>query len=95
MVVSDPSYRREAGLARFAQRELAARSGEDLISEIVLQDHPHAPVGSVELGDEIRIQGDAGWREVDMWARVTAISIRPDAADTQVLSVQRSDTIGL
>lgn len=94
-MVSDPTYRRQIGLDRFARRELAARSGVDLIDEITLRDHPHAPVGSLELGDEIYLEGRTGWRELDFWARVVGISIKPDQGDAQVLSVQRSDTIGL
>ncbi|PYG00154.1 hypothetical protein SAMN05216184_10493 [Georgenia satyanarayanai] len=48
------------------------------ITELTVYDHPHAPVGAVQLGDEIRLMGRLDWAEVDMWLRVMAITYTPD-----------------
>lgn len=63
------------------------------ITEIQLSDHPHAPVGSVTPGDEIFVQGRLGWRVLEMWCRVTAVSFRPSDPSAQTLSVTRSDRV--
>lgn len=94
VAVTDKSRKSQKGVERFAKAELAARTGVDTISELYVRDHPHARVGALNVGDEILVEGRTGWREVEMWCKVTAISIRPDDGDSQVLSVVRSDTLG-
>lgn len=91
--VSDPTIRTtEAANAR-AQQELAKRVTSQDIAEIVVVDHPHASLGSIDLGDEIYVEGDLGWVDFSAWCRVVARSISPDSADSHVLTVLRSDRI--
>ena len=40
------------------------------ISELVVADHPAAPVSAFGPGDEIRVRGDAGWVHLDHWVRI-------------------------
>ena len=32
-------------------------------------------------GDEIYVTGDAGWQDLDMWVRITELSINPDNSE--------------
>ena len=65
------------------------------ISALEVRDHPQAPIGSYDVGDEIRVQGDTGWADIDLWMRVTAIGISPEAGDAASLSLIRSDKVGV
>lgn len=93
VTMSDPTLKtQEACLAR-AEQEIAKRFNVDDISEITLTDHPHARMGSVDLGDEIYVQGELGWIDYAAWHRVVARSFQPDDGDSQVLTLIRSDRI--
>lgn len=88
----DKSARDQRAVNAVALGELKWRSMMDGdITEIQMVDHPHAPVGSVSPGDEVFIQGRLGWRTLEMWCRVTAVSIKPADPHAQTLSVTRSD----
>lgn len=91
VVVTDKSRRTQRSIDRFARQELQWRTGQHSVADVVLTDHTHAPVGSLQVGDEILVQGPAGWVELEVWCRVISISIRPDDGDSQVLAIQRSD----
>lgn len=93
-VVSDPSIQTDADAARRAEQELASRIVSDDITDIQLLDHPHAPMGSVDLGDEILLEGETGWVDLEVWVRVIARRISPDDGDVMGLTVIRSDRIG-
>ena len=78
-----------------AVKEIAARLGDVDITEIVMVDHPHAPLGSVAPGDEIFIQTTDGWTDrLELWCRVLAVTINPDAGAAQ-LTVTRTEKAGL
>jgi hypothetical protein len=92
-VVSDPGIN-DLRLAQIrADQELAKRIILDDMTEIVLNDHPHAPAGSVDLGDEILLEGETGWIDLEVWCRVVARRISPDASDAVTLTVIRSDRL--
>lgn len=61
------------------------------VQQIVLWDHPHAPAGAVQAGDEIYIEGRLDWVELGMWVRVTQRSIRPSDLSSVTLTVTRTD----
>jgi hypothetical protein len=92
-VVTDPSLRSQSAVNAAARRELAWRNKIDVISEVVVRDHPHADVGSLSVGDEIRVQGDLGWIEHDSWYRVISRKITPASPDRMALTLIRSDRI--
>lgn len=51
------------------------------IDTLVVMDTPLAPMRSYEPGDEVFVLGDAGWADLDMWVRITEITINPDNTD--------------
>ena len=92
-VVTDSSLMSAQATNDIARQEIAWRSAVDSLSGITVYDHPNAPVGSVDLGDEIYIEGRLGWRTIEFWARVTSISISPANAEVMALAVTRSDRL--
>jgi len=93
VTVSDPSVKTEAEANLRAESELAKRFNIENISDVVVTDHPHAPMGSVDLGDEILIEGDLGWIELEVWCRVVGRTMSPDNSNAQSLTLIRSDRI--
>lgn len=86
-VVADKGLRTKVAADEAARRELEFRLGLGEISEVVVRNHVHAPLGSLNIGDEIRLEGDAGWLQVDRWLRVVAESVDPDAPDVMTYTV--------
>jgi hypothetical protein len=92
-VISDPSVQSTDLANARAEQELAKRFIVDDLREITLRDHPHAPMGSVNLGDEILIEGETGWIDLEVWVRVLARRLNPDSGEAMGLTVIRSDRI--
>lgn len=90
-VVTDKSLRSQTSVNALARRELAMRLEAEEVSTVIVRNHPHADVTAIEVGDEIRIQAEGGWRDVDLWCRVLSRSIKPDSSDDVELSVIRAD----
>lgn len=93
-VVSDPSLRTIRAANTRAQQEMAWRADLDDISDLRVRDSSHAPVGSVTVGDEIYVEGDTGWKDLNNWVRVLSRTIAPDDGDYMQLSVARTDKLG-
>ena len=93
VTISEPSLTTAAACIARAEQEIAKRFNIDDITEITVADHPHAPMGSVDIGDEILVQGDIGWVEYMNWCRVVGRTFSPDDGDSQTLSLIRSDRI--
>jgi hypothetical protein len=93
VVVSDTSVSDQRVANMRAQQELAKRIVVDNIADIVLEDHPNAPMGSVNLGDEILLEGETGWVDFEVWVRVVGRKISPDAGEAMTLTVIRSDRL--
>jgi hypothetical protein len=92
-VVSDPTVKDQSVAQKFAEIELAKRFNIENITEVMVSNHAHAPIGSVDLGDEILVQGDLGWIDLETWCRVIGRTMAPDDSDMQVLTLLRSDRI--
>lgn len=92
-VVSDTTVHDQRVAFVRAKQELAKRSIVQDITEITLLDHPNAPVGSVSLGDELLLEGDTGWVDLEVWVRVVATKISPDQGGAMTLTVIRSDRL--
>lgn len=91
-VVQDKSIRSKAAANKRAEVEVNARMGlADLGESIVVENHPHAPLGTFRPGDEILIQtSNRGWAQGQaIWSRIISVSIDPEA-DTAQISVVRS-----
>lgn len=93
-VVSNSSLRDLTSANRVAANEVAARSNNVEIGSVIVHSSPHAPIGSVDLGDEIYLAGRLEWTTLETWVRVTAISLSPDDSSSMELSVIRPERIG-
>lgn len=92
-VVSAPWIQDEATANSYARAELQKRVQLDDIKQIVLRDHPHARIGSVDLGDEILIEGETGWADLEVWCRVVGRTISPEVGNSMTLTVIRTDRL--
>ena len=92
-VVSDKTITTPAQAKARAQAELKARTGAPDISEIQVIQHPHTPLGSYQVGDEIALTTAGGWTKgTDLWVKVLGIVIRP-GSDTTTLQVRRAEKV--
>lgn len=64
------------------------------ITSVQVADHPHARIAGIRPGDEIRLQTDGEWQDLDVWCRVLSKTITPDASDTATLGLILSDKVG-
>lgn len=81
-----------AVLKPLAQRVLAAKQNMGGAAQVVLTNHPNAPLGSVGVGDDILLQFVAGWAAgQSIWHRVTAVTLEPETGLT-TLTTARSDS---
>lgn len=62
------------------------------VQEITVRDHPNAPLGSWQIGDDVPVSVHNQWTSYTGWARIIADSYSPgDSADTATLSLERAD----
>lgn len=92
-VVQDSSLTSVKAANSRADAEMAWRSNLDEISSVTMRQHPHAPIGSVDPGDEIYLQGRGGWHTFGDWVKVTGVNISPEEGDVVQLDVVRTDKI--
>lgn len=76
-VVADSSLRSKKTATNAARPILDGLRGGWLIDSLDVIDHGLAPFGTFDVGDEIRVAGDAGWVDVDMWVRVLEMTVVP------------------
>lgn len=69
-IVEDSSIKSKTAAQAAARPYLSALDGEDTAESIDVVDHDFAPFGSFGPGDEIYLQGDAGWIQLDGWVRI-------------------------
>src|SRR5690606_11690862 len=62
--IDAPAATTAAELRTIAQSELRRRQPITDITEFVVHDHPHAPIGSYAVGDDVYVQGFGGWRDI-------------------------------
>ncbi|WP_331756559.1 hypothetical protein [Streptomyces decoyicus] len=74
-----------------AERRRRMAMGE--IDSITVRDHPNAPLGSWQIGDDVYVSVHNDWADWSGWCRITAESYKPsDAADQCVLTLARADS---
>lgn len=78
LTFTDKSARSATALTESARAELAWRDGEATLTDLEVIDHPHAPLGSFDVGDQIHVTGSTGWVDLDRWVRIVALRIRPE-----------------
>lgn len=90
-VFTDKSITTTARLNALARAQLAARAQVLEFAQIEVVDHPHAPLGSWELGDDILVRAVLPWLgEVAVWERITGWTLIGEARAR--LRLQRSDS---
>lgn len=94
IVIVDQTLQTDADCNARAEQEIAARTMLEDITELIVVDHPNAPLGSVSLGDEFLVEGDTDWFDVSVTVRCVGISLRPDDGNQMSLSVVRTDRLG-
>ncbi len=92
VVVDDTIKSKKKAIAR-AEAENQWRSRLDDIDTVVVRDHPHANLGSVQVGDEIRIEGQGDWVDVDLWVRVLSIAYQPANGNVAEYRIARTDKL--
>lgn len=91
-VITDKSAGSTPRADAIANAELQARLGVENISSLTIIDHPHAPLGALDVGDEILVQGSGrGWNgSLYLWVRVLEITTSP-SAESATLTVTRTE----
>ena len=93
-IVTDSSLTSTTKANTLAQQEVLRCLGLADMTEVTVLDHPHAPLGSFDVGDEILVQTGSGWAEdVALWCRVTSMTISPDSLGVARLTILRTDRI--
>lgn len=70
--------------------ELTYRKAALRITNLEVTDHPNAPLGAWQVGDDVLVRAELPWLgEVEMWVRITAWSLTSET--TASLEVTRSD----
>lgn len=90
-VVSDSSLRSLNAVQKRAEREMSWRHDISEIEDVVVLE---SSGNAVDLGDEIRIQGDLDWGVLDMWVRVLSRSREPGQSSVQTLGVAPTNRLG-
>lgn len=94
VVIMDKNLRNTKDAGARAARELALRLGDVDVESITTWDHPNAPYGSYQVGDEILIETAPGWTEGEsLWCKIISTAFTPENNVT-VLTVMRSDKVG-
>ncbi|GAA1361362.1 hypothetical protein GCM10009637_05290 [Brevibacterium luteolum] len=92
-IVTDKSLTTPAQVKARAAAELTARQPGPDVTELKILDHPNAPLGTVEPGDDIKLTTKPGWHDrLDVWVKVLAVTITPEQPTT-TLTVRRAEKI--
>ncbi|MCF0086596.1 MULTISPECIES: hypothetical protein [unclassified Streptomyces] len=92
-VLALPTVNGTDTLGRRVRAERIRRQKLGQIEQITLRDHPAAPLGSWQIGDDVYASIHNQWGSYTGWVRVTADSYKPsDSPDRAVLTVARADS---
>lgn len=92
-VVVDDTIKSKGAADKRAEAENQWRARLDDVESVVVQDHPNAPLGAVNIGDEIRIEGKGDWIGIDMWVRVLGIAFQPANGNIAEYTIARTDKL--
>ncbi|GAA1111271.1 hypothetical protein GCM10009577_37320 [Streptomyces javensis] len=76
-VLEVPAEKGNDRLAARARTERTARQILGEVTEIQIIDHPAAPVGAWQVGDDVRVSLHDQWSDFDGWCRITGWTLRP------------------
>lgn len=86
-VATDKSLKSKTAATAAARPLLTKMQPAEMIESLEVTDHPSAPYGTYGPGDVIRVQGDAGWINLDHWVRITELTVD---CDTGAMSLKVS-----
>lgn len=88
-VATDKALTSKTAATKAARPILERLVGEYGISSLSVIDHPSAPFGTFGPGDEIRVQGDAGWMDLDIGVQINEQTVFCDtgAMELKVVAV--------
>ncbi|MFI0822318.1 hypothetical protein ACH4TX_41905 [Streptomyces sp. NPDC021098] len=66
-------------LVKRAAAEAKWRQTLGTVEEITVRDHAAAPIGSWQVGDDVRVRVNNDWVSFAGWCRITAWTVKPDA----------------
>lgn len=89
--VQDDSLKSKNSLTARAKSEYQWRSRLGDVDDIIVTDHPMAPLGSAQLGDEILLEGMSDWGPISIWVRITGMSYQPENGKVASYSIERAD----
>ncbi|MDH6226201.1 hypothetical protein [Streptomyces sp. MJP52] len=90
-VLTASSITTKSQLREVARTELARANLLETIEGFTVREHPHAPYGSYQVGDDVRVQVTTGWAAgTSMWVRITGLTYRPDSDTVQVTCTRSS-----
>ncbi|MEV4741566.1 hypothetical protein [Streptomyces sp. NPDC049555] len=78
-VLDLPDVRGTDVLADRARAERAGRQVMGAVDEITVRDHPAAPIGSWQIGDDVRVTVRNQWTDFSGWCRITGWTVHPQA----------------
>ncbi|MFF4507609.1 hypothetical protein [Streptomyces sp. NPDC001401] len=87
-VLELPEVRGRDVLAQRAKAERAWRQVLGQVEEITVRDHPSAPIGSWQIGDDVRVTVRDPWTNWSGWCRITGFTIRPDTQAGETATLQ-------
>ncbi|MGF1427275.1 hypothetical protein [Kitasatospora sp. LaBMicrA B282] len=76
-VLDRPSVSDPGTLSALARAERIRRAQLAQVTEITIYDHPAAPIGSWQIGDDVRVQVHDQWIDFDGWRRIVAWTLQP------------------
>lgn len=77
-VETDKSITSTKAAKTAARAILKTLIGSDTIDTVEVSEHDSAPFGTFGPGDEIYVQGDAGWSDLDLWVRIEEMAVDTD-----------------
>ena len=89
-ILADKAVTDPTRLDALIAEELNARRAALRVESVTVEDHPNAPIGSWEIGDDVLVSADLPWvGEVEVWCRIVGWTLTSDT--TATLSLIRSD----
>lgn len=95
MLTVDDKTIEDAGRASLAARnEMRRRLSLATTPTVVVRNMiGGAQIGAFGVGDEIRLQADEPWRDIDLWFRVLTMTISPENPEIASLTLLRTDRV--
>ncbi|MEU5434523.1 hypothetical protein AB0G73_14270 [Streptomyces sp. NPDC020719] len=94
-VMELPEVRSTQVLAQRAKVERLWRQAPGSVEEITVRDHPTAPIGSWQIGDDVQVTVRDQWTNWSSWCRITGYTIRPNTpeGETATLRLAPADSL--